>query len=542
MTYLSAKKLKLIVGYLRLGLMKAHITQIAKRQAFKLKRLATYLWLSVIGATKLQKPVVKDRYLRTRTGRLRARYIFTSLICAVLATYMITLSDWNRSVTLVSDQGPQKTIVSEALDVQGIKEFAKSKGLNAVEPASGAAVISSNAIMSPQVLLEEDALSAQKPSRPQNWASKAVMEKGGTLSGLLEKNDVGAGEAFLAIKAMGKYVDPRDLKPGQHIVVHYERTAENEKSFKGMDVIKSGIETVEIRRAEDDYGFQATLKKEELFTETRSTRVTITRSIFADLSEADVPDGIINQFIRALSWSVDFQRDIWGGEEIEVLYTVRKTKDESFLRSDELLYANLISKGQERPIYWFTKKDGDQDYFDEKGRSVRKALLRTPVDGARISSGYGMRKHPVLGYSKMHKGLDFAAPTGTPVYAAGKGVIERADWFSSYGRYIRIRHNDKYKTAYAHLHKIAKGIKKGARVKQGQVIGYVGTTGRSTGPHLHYEVIVNGEQVNPRSMKLPIGETLKGTNLANFNIRREKLDALFEKHLSAPSPLVKISN
>jgi murein DD-endopeptidase MepM/ murein hydrolase activator NlpD len=513
--------------------MKEKIIQFGKRQKFRALRALNFVVYSLSQMIALKRPVLKERHIKAPNGHLRVRYSFVAIALAVLTTYVMASANWNQSVTLVNVTASQQTSDVKHMDVEGLRDFAASKGLNTVEPASGMAAIG-NAILPPLDV-------APKIELPKEWSKKVAMEKGGTLGGLLEKNDVGAGDAFKIVKAMGKYVDPRDLKPGQHVVIHYARDEADEKIFKGMDVIKSGIETVEIRREEGEYGFKAVVQKEDLYTETRSARVTVTSSIYANLAAADVPDGIINQFIRALSWSIDFQRDIWGGEEIEVLYTVRKTKDESYLRSDELLFANFISKGQKKPIYLFTKKDGDQDYFDNKGRSVRKALLKTPVDGARISSGYGMRKHPVLGYSKMHKGLDFAAPTGTPIYAAGKGVVEKAEWFSSFGRYIRIRHNNKYKTAYAHLHKIAKGVKKGARVKQGQVIGYVGSTGRSTGPHLHYEVHVNGKQVNPRSMKLPIGETLSGTNLANFKIRRDNLDKKFEAYLSAPSKLVKIS-
>ena len=161
-------------------------------------------------------------------------------------------------------------------------------------------------------------------------------------------------------------------------------------------------------------------------------------------------------------------------------------------------------------------KDGRIDYFGPDGISIKRTLMKTPINGARMSSGYGKRKHPVLGYTKMHKGVDFAARTGTPIFAAGDGVIEKAGWFSSYGKYIRIRHNSQLKTAYAHMSKIRSNVKPGTRVTQGQVIGYVGTTGRSTGPHLHYEVIKNGRQVNPRSVNLPTGEELTGEEKAKF--------------------------
>lgn len=510
------------------------VKQFVKRNMFRLRRLAAFIWHVMSSVLQGRKPVIKQRYVRTRQGRLRARYIFSSIMIACLATTSLAYSGVDTGAALVK--------ASNAGAMQAHLDSETSGLLAGIEPA-GFSTRGRGSDAGDIVAFNDLRAGVTPPmpekAQPREWQAVVQMEKGGTLSGLLEKHSVGAGDAYLAIKAMSEALDPRDLRPGQRIVIHYNRATDGSTAFKGMDVIKSGIETVQIRRA-PEFGFDAQIEKKELVNETRAARAKVTRSIYADLAAQDVPDGIINQFIKAYSWSIDFQRDIWGGEEIEVLYTVNRTEDESYLRSDELLYANLIIKGKARPIYLFTKKDGDRDYFNPKGESVRKALLKTPVDGARISSSYGMRKHPVLGYSKMHKGLDFAAPTGTPIYAAGKGVVERANRFGSYGNYIRIRHNGTYKTAYAHLHKIARGIRAGARVKQGQVIGYVGSTGRSTGPHLHYEVIVNGKQVNPQSVDLPIGETLSGTNMANFKIARDKLDQKFQKHLQDPS-LIKVS-
>jgi len=214
--------------------------------------------------------------------------------------------------------------------------------------------------------------------------------------------------------------------------------------------------------------------------------------------------------------NIDFQRDIRKGDEIEVLYEAFETEDGEFARYGNVLYANLTVGGREYPIYRFEMDNGDVDYFEPSGISIRKTLMKTPIDGARISSGFGMRHHPVLGYNKMHKGMDFAAPTGTPIYAAGDGVVEKAGRNGGYGNYIRIRHNSKLKTAYAHLHRISSRVKPGARVKQGQIIGKVGTTGRSTGPHLHYEVLLANKQVNPRSVTLPTGEQLVGKNMDRF--------------------------
>ena len=192
----------------------------------------------------------------------------------------------------------------------------------------------------------------------------------------------------------------------------------------------------------------------------------------------------------------------------------------------DIVYAAMTLSGKRMELYRFTPKSGNTDYLDPKGDSVRKTLMRTPIDGARLSSGYGMRKHPILGYTKMHRGVDFAAPRGTPIYAAGDGTVEVAGRKGAYGKYVRIRHNSTYKTAYAHMSRYGKGIKKGKRVKQGQIIGYVGSTGRSTGPHLHYEILVNGRQINPRRVKLPSGEKLKGQDLEAFAQARAEIDAV----------------
>lgn len=207
--------------------------------------------------------------------------------------------------------------------------------------------------------------------------------------------------------------------------------------------------------------------------------------------------------IRIYSYQVDFQRDIKEGDKFEILYETYKTEDGDFARYGDILYANLAIDGKKIPVYRYENKDGQVDYYGEDGMTFKKTLMRTPVDGARMSSGFGMRRHPISGYTKMHKGIDFAVAMGTPIYAAGDGTVEISGRKGAYGNYVRIRHNNEMKTAYAHMQKIAKGITPGQKVKQGQIIGYVGTTGRSTGPHLHYEVLLKNKPVNPNSVKLP---------------------------------------
>ena len=224
---------------------------------------------------------------------------------------------------------------------------------------------------------------------------------------------------------------------------------------------------------------------------------------------------IINEIIRIYSFDVDFQRDIYEGDTFEIQFIREKNEKNEIVAIKDPEYLMLSSRGTPLPYYLFSNEEFSE-YFDEKGKGMTKSLMKTPINGARLSSSYGMRKHPISGYNKMHKGVDFAAPTGTPIFAAGNGIVEYAGRNGGYGKYIRIRHDSTYKTAYAHLNSYKKGIGSGVRVKQGDIIGYVGSTGKSTGPHLHYEIIVNGKQINPATLKLPSGRKLNDQQLIDF--------------------------
>jgi murein DD-endopeptidase MepM/ murein hydrolase activator NlpD len=221
--------------------------------------------------------------------------------------------------------------------------------------------------------------------------------------------------------------------------------------------------------------------------------------------------------IRVLSYDVDFQRDVQAGDSFAVMLEQYVDKKGKVVREGDLLYAGMTLSGNPISLYRYVDGNGVPDYYNTKGESVKKALLKTPVNGAKLSSGYGNRKHPILGFNKMHKGVDFAAPTGTPIMAAGAGVIEQAGPNGAYGNYVRIRHSSGYSTAYAHMSRFAQGIRAGKRIDQGQIIGFVGSTGRSTGAHLHYEVLVNNDQINPLSIKVPTGTKLAGKELERFN-------------------------
>ncbi len=359
--------------------------------------------------------------------------------------------------------------------------------------------------------------------RPVPLDKNLTIGPGDTVAGILQKAGLSATDSYFAVKALGEHTDLRGVKPGQKLRVHFKPGPDDAQMFKKLTMQISPIKEVEVIKGADET-FTVTLHEKELKPKTYARGAQIETSLYGSAMKAGIPAQIIANVIRTYSWNVDFQRDIRSGDKIEVLYETKETDDGQYAKYGDILYANLSVGGKDIPIYRFEMKDGHAEYFEADGQSIKKTLMKTPIDGARLSSGFGMRKHPVLGYGKMHKGMDFAAATGTPIYAAGDGVIAYKGRKGSYGNYIKIRHNGKLNTAYAHMHKFAKGMGTGKRVKQGQVIGYVGTTGRSTGPHLHYEVMVNGVQKNPKSIDLPTGEQLAGAELTRFKSVVKKLD------------------
>ena len=262
------------------------------------------------------------------------------------------------------------------------------------------------------------------------------------------------------------------------------------------------------------------LNKEILYREN-----IILQSLYKSASEQNIPANTIIEFARIYGFQVDFQRDIRKEDRFQIMYEVFLDEDEKIVETGNILFANLILSGEDNSLYYFDK-EGSEGHYDRNGKSIEKALMKTPINGARLSSSYGMRKHPIDGFNKMHRGTDFAAPMGTPIMASGSGVIKKAGWCGGGGNCVQIRHNSTYETIYAHMSKFARGIKSGARVKQGQIIGYVGSTGKSTGPHLHYEVIVNGKKVNSQTLKLPSGKILKGEERKIFETKKIQLDVL----------------
>ena len=251
----------------------------------------------------------------------------------------------------------------------------------------------------------------------------------------------------------------------------------------------------------------------------------IKNSLYSSAIREKIPPSLIVEFARIYGFQIDFQRDIWKNDMFQIIYENFFNDDNEAIETGNIIYANLILQGKEYPLYFF-KTDEFNDYFDERGQSIKKTLMKTPINGARLSSSFGKRKHPILGFTKMHTGTDFAAPMGTPIMASGDGVVIKASWCGGGGNCVKIKHNSVYSTVYAHLSKFGRGIKKGTRVKQGQTIGYVGSTGMSTGPHLHYEVIENGRKVNSQKLKLPSGKTLRGDQRKDFEIIKIKTNVL----------------
>lgn len=356
---------------------------------------------------------------------------------------------------------------------------------------------------------------------PGPYEKTVRVKSGNTLSGLLTAAGIDRVEAADIVNAFSGAFDPRKIRAGQEITLRF--TISEDKAadrFAGLSYRPTKLDVITVRRDAD--GYTARSEEQSLTTVLHQATGRIDDSLYMAGVRANLPVPVLIKLIRAYSWDVDFQRSIRKGDRFAVMYEARHDSTGAVIVYGDILFAELELSGDTLPLYRFTTGKGVTDYYDDKGRSAKKALMRTPIDGARLSSGFGNRKHPVLGYNKMHKGVDFAAARGTPIYAAGDGAVMFAGRKGGYGNFVKIRHNGEYSTAYAHMKGFAKGIKSGRRVRQGQVIGYVGSTGRSTGPHLHYEILKNGVQVNPMKVKMPSGHNLDDANLANFQRVVEK--------------------
>ena len=318
-------------------------------------------------------------------------------------------------------------------------------------------------------------------------------------------------DAFNAVNSLKDHFDARKIQVGQKINLYYS----SDGSIDRLEMQKDFDNLIIVQGKQKNYSSVNISLQSQVIT--RHVFGQIDDSLFLAAQRKGLPQIIIANLISIFSYDVDFQREIRKGDQFEIIYERKLSKDGRSVQEGNILFAKLTLSGKEISLFRHTPTEsGIVGYFHEDGQSSKRALMKTPIEGARLSSYYGNRKHPVLGYNRMHKGIDFSAPTGTPIMAAGDGVVERASWYGSFGNYVRIRHNGTYKTIYAHMSKYGRGIKKGVRVQQGQIIGYVGATGRVTGRHLHYEVHMNGTQVNPLTLKIPSGIKLNGEEFQRF--------------------------
>ena len=351
------------------------------------------------------------------------------------------------------------------------------------------------------------------------------INKGDTIQKILRKYKVQNSEIQTVINQYKKFGKPNQLLVGQKIDIIIKKEAATKKNsiIKFSVPITKSI-TIEITKSEEN---KIVSKKiiTKLYKKKILSENIIKNNLYSSAIEARVNPDTIIEFARIFGFEIDFQRDIRKNDYFKIIYEKYFDENGEFIKSGSILYAHMSVNGREISLYKFGN-DKDYGYFDINGKSVEKALMKTPINGARLSSPFGMRKHPILGYNKKHLGTDFAAAEGTPIMASGTGTITRAKWCGGGGNCIKIKHNSTYETIYAHMKSFAAGIKVGKKVRQGQIIGYVGSTGMSTGPHLHYEVIVNGKKVNSQKLKLPSGKVLKNDERNEFEIHRIKTDVL----------------
>ena len=349
------------------------------------------------------------------------------------------------------------------------------------------------------------------------------VSSGETFDKILNNYSIPSEEINQIKKKLNSDYDINNLQPNLEIKIIIDQS--NNKKITSFLFPVSRTEKIQLTRNLDNNLFEkkiiiTNLNKKIVFKEGK-----ITQSLYKTAIDLKVQPNVIIEFARIYGFQVDFQRDIRKNDNFQIMYEVFEDDDGKVFETGNIIFADLKLSGKNNALYYFEKK-GSEGHYDENGKSVEKALMKTPINGARLSSAFGMRKHPIDGFNKMHRGTDFAAPMGTPIMASGSGLITRARWCGGGGNCIKIKHNSTYETIYAHMKNFARGIKEGIRVKQGQIIGYVGSTGKSTGPHLHYEVVVNGKKVNSQKLKLPSGKTLKGKEREIFEVEKIKLDVL----------------
>ena len=347
-----------------------------------------------------------------------------------------------------------------------------------------------------------------------------IIKNNDTVEKILKKYDVKTEDIReIIIKLKAKKL--ANIYSGRKLTLIIKKLDNKKNTLVNLVYPVNNTTSVEIRKSKDNFIVKENIL--QLYKKEVVVKNIIKNNLYSSAVDVGIEPNIIIEFARIFGFEVDFQRDIRKGDTFEILYEKFEDDNNKIRDTGKIIYASMYVNGEEINLYNFKYKS-EEDYYDIKGKSITKSLMKTPINGARLSSSFGMRKHPILGYNKMHRGTDFAAPSGTPIMASGSGTVTRARWCGGGGNCVKIKHNSTYETIYAHMKGFAKGIKEGRKVKQGQIIGYVGSTGMSTGPHLHYEVIVNGKKVNSQRLKLPSGKILKGDEREKFELERIKID------------------
>ncbi len=349
-----------------------------------------------------------------------------------------------------------------------------------------------------------------------------IISRGQSLSNIFEKYSVNNDELELVKKSLSKNYKINNLKIDDLLQFTIDRTSQK---ITELSYPISKTKKIYLSRSKNSNFFNEKIITTKLIKKIVYDENIIMNSLYKSAVDIKIPDSIIVEFARIYGFEIDFQRDIRKKDTFQIMYEIFLDEDQEVIEKGNILFANLNIQGVDYPLYYFDKKNL-KGHYDESGKSIIKTLMKTPINGARLSSPFGMRKHPIDGFNKMHRGTDFAAPMGTPIMASGDGVVIKAGWCGGGGNCVKIKHNSVYQTIYAHMSKFANRVKNGVRVKQGQIIGYVGSTGKSTGPHLHYEVIENGKKINSQTLKLPSGKILKGKDRKLFETVRIKLDVL----------------
>ena len=358
-----------------------------------------------------------------------------------------------------------------------------------------------------------------------NLQNKKIIKikSGDSLQRILLKEGIPQSEINKIYSQIIKKFDLKKIQQGQDLKVILNKN-NNQISISRLSFQLDSLSTVHLYSNQNDYAVKIIKKNLEKIN--FLAQGVIQNSLYGSASKVGVDPEIIIEFARIFGFEIDFQRDIRANDEFKIFYERYEDDDGETHKNGNILFAYMKNNGREITLYRYTDAKKISGYYTADGKSIEKALMKTPINGARLSSVFGFRKHPILGYNKLHQGTDFAAPRGTPVMASGSGTVERASWFGAYGKYVSIRHNSTYKTAYAHLSGFGKGIKAGTKVQQGRIIGYVGSTGRSTGPHLHYEVLVNNKRVNSQRLNLPSGRSLNKEEIIDFNNQIKKIKEL----------------